>query len=59
MCLRFETPAGKQLQIDFGATMAPIGGAAVPVHLFVATLGYSRRPFEAAYRREQVGQRSA
>jgi len=52
-CLRFETPPGKQLQIDFGATTVPIGGAAVRVHLFVATLGYSRRPFVQAFRHER------
>jgi transposase len=52
-CLRFETPPGKQLQIDFGATAVPIGGAAVRVHLFVATLGYSRRPFVRAFRHER------
>ena len=52
-CLRFETPPGKQLQIDFGATTVPIGGAAVRVHLFVATLGYSRRPFLRAFRHER------
>jgi transposase len=42
-CLRFETPPGKQLQIDFGAITVPIGGTAVRVHLFVATLGLPRR----------------
>jgi len=52
-CLRFETAPGKQLQIDFGATTVPIGGAAVRVHLFVATLGYSRRPFVRAFRHER------
>src|SRR6516164_10969646 len=52
-CLRFETPPGKQLQIDFGATTVPIGGAAVRVHLFVATLGYSPRPFVQAFRHER------
>jgi Homeodomain-like domain len=36
-CLRFETPPGKQLQIDSGAITVPIGGTAVRVHLFVAT----------------------
>jgi transposase len=51
--LRFETPPGKQLQIDFGATTVPIGGAAVRVHLFVATLGYSRRPYVCAFRHER------
>jgi transposase len=52
-CLRFETPPGKQLQIDFGATTVSIGGTAVRVHLFVATLGYSRRPFVGAFRHER------
>jgi hypothetical protein len=31
------------MPIDFGATAVLIGGAAVRVHLFVATLGYSWR----------------
>src|ERR1700740_2327641 len=52
-CLRFETPPGKQLQIDFGATSAAIGGERVQIHLFVATLGYSRRPFVRAFRHER------
>jgi hypothetical protein len=42
--LRFETPPGKQLQIDFGATTVTIGGEPVRVHLIVATLSYSRDP---------------
>jgi transposase len=52
-CVRFETPPGKQLQIDFGETGVPIGGELVRVHLFVATLGYSRRPFAQAFRHER------
>jgi transposase len=52
-CLRFETAPGKQLQIDFGATTASIGGERVRLHLFVATLGYSRRPFVRAFRHER------
>jgi len=52
-CLRFETPPGRQLQIDFGSTVVPIGGAVVRVHLFVATLGYSRRPYVRAFRHER------
>ena len=52
-CLRFETAPGKQLQIDFGGTTVSIGGEPVRVHLFVATLGYSRRPFVRAFRHEQ------
>jgi len=52
-CMRFETPPGKQLQIDFGGTTVSIGGEPVRVHLFVATLGYSRRPFVRAFRHER------
>jgi transposase len=51
--LRFETPPGRQLQIDFGETRASIGGALVKLHLFVATLGYSRRVFVRAFRHER------
>jgi len=41
--VRFETPPGRQLQIDFGETRVWIGDAQLRVHLFVATLGFSRR----------------
>ena len=43
--VRFETPPGRQLQIDFGETRVAIGGENVRLHLFGATLGYSRRCF--------------
>jgi transposase len=52
-CLRFETAPGKQLQIDFGEIAIAIGGERVRMHLFVATLGYSRRPFVRAFRYER------
>jgi transposase len=52
-CVRFETPPGKQLQIDFGETRVAIGGESVRVHLFVATLGYSRRVYVQAFRHER------
>jgi transposase len=52
-CVRFETPAGKQLQIDFGERRIVIGGEPVRVYLFVATLGYSRRIFVRAFRHER------
>jgi transposase len=51
--LRFETPPGRQLQIDFGETRVAIGGEPVRVYLFVATLGYSRRPYVQAFRHER------
>lgn len=41
--VRFETAPGCQMQIDFGDTRVWIGGERVRAHLFVATLGYSRR----------------
>ena len=41
--VRFETRPGQQLQIDFGESRVWIGDERVRVHLFVATLGYSRR----------------
>jgi transposase len=51
--LRFETPPGRQLQIDFGETRVFIGGEPVKLHLFVATLGFSRRVFVRAFRHER------
>jgi transposase len=51
--VRFETPPGHQLQIDFGELRVPVGGESVRVFLFVATLGYSRRPFVRAFRYER------
>jgi hypothetical protein len=52
-CIRFETPPGKQLQIDFGETRVLIGEEPVRVYLFVATLGYSRRLYVQAFRHER------
>jgi hypothetical protein len=51
--VRFETPPGNQLQIDFGETRVLIEGAAVRVYFFVATLGHSRRCFVRAFRHER------
>lgn len=51
--VRFETPPGRQLQIDFGETRVVIGGEAVRLFLFVATLGYSRRCYVRAFRHER------
>ena len=47
--LRFETPPGRQLQIDFGEARVPVGGERVRTQLFVATLGYSRRGYAEAF----------
>ena len=51
--VRFETPPGRQLQIDFGERSVRIGDEVVRVHLFVATLGYSRRVYVRASRHER------
>jgi len=51
--VRFETPPGRQLQIDFGERRVSIAGEMVRVHLFVATLGYSRRRYVRAFRHER------
>jgi transposase len=51
--IRFETAPGEQLQIDFGETILSIAGERVKVHLFVATLGYSRRPYVAVFSHER------
>src|SRR5215203_2743511 len=51
--VRFETPPGQQLQIDFGERRVTIAGVATKVFLFVATLGYSRRLHVRAFRDER------
>jgi transposase len=50
--VRFETPPGRQLQIDFGERRVVVAGAPVRVHLFVATLAHSRRLHVRAFRGE-------
>ncbi len=47
--VRYETPPGQQLQIDFGTVRVPVADEPLKVHLFVATLGYSRRTFVAMF----------
>ena len=51
--VRFETAPGQQLQIDFGSATLEIDGARQKVHVFVATLGYSRLGYVAAFRHER------
>jgi transposase len=52
--VRFETPPGKQAQVDFGQQRVWIGDEPVAVHLFVFTLGYSRRCFAYGYSHERL-----
>lgn len=51
--VRFETRPGHQLQIDFGEAKVWIGEERIKIHLFVATLGYSRRMHIRASIRER------
>jgi transposase len=51
--VRFETPPGRQLQIDFGERLVDIAGAKVKAFMFVATLGHSRRVHVRAFRHEK------
>ena len=50
--VRFETPPGRQMQIDFGEKRVLIGGTEVKVHFFVSKLGYSRRLYVKAFEHE-------
>lgn len=51
--IRFETPPGKQMQIDFGTMTLKIGGEVRRVHFFAAVLGYSRRQYVKAFSHER------
>lgn len=51
--VRFETAPGQQLQIDFGSATVEVDGVRQKVHVFVATLGYSRLGYVAAFRHER------
>jgi len=46
--VRFETPPGKQGQVDWGQCWTHLKDKRIKVHLFVMTLGYSRRMFSQA-----------
>src|ERR1700685_1804177 len=50
--MRFETGPGEQAQVDYGQLWVWIGAQPEKVHLFVFTLGYSRRLYTHAYRHE-------
>lgn len=55
--VRFETPPGRQLQIDFGEVRLKLpdldATQSTRVYLFVATLGYSRRVYVDAFLHER------
>jgi len=51
--VRYETAPGQQLQIDFGSTGVAVGEEVQRIHLFVATLGYSRRCYVGVFLHER------
>ena len=51
---RFETGPGEQAQCDWGQITVPMGETRVRVHIFVMTLGYSRRGFAMGFLNERM-----
>ena len=43
--IRFETPPGRQSQIDWGQAQVPLRHTSAVRHIFVLTLGFSRRSY--------------
>ena len=54
--VRFETPPGQQSQIDWGQVTVPFRTGRMVVHIFVLTLGFSRRGFYHACADERMTQ---
>lgn len=52
--VRYETAPGQQAQVDFGLRRVWIGDAYVPAHVFVFTLGFSRRVYTTAFPHERL-----
>lgn len=52
--MRFETAPGEQAQVDWGQVSVALGGVRTRVHVFVMTLGYSRRGYAEGYLNERM-----
>lgn len=52
--VRFETGPGRQSQVDWGSRTVQIAGEWVRAHLFLMTLGFSRRIFARGYPDERL-----
>ncbi|MET0334004.1 MAG: IS21 family transposase [Rhizobacter sp.] len=52
--MRFETAPGEQAQVDWGQVRVWLGGVPTRVHVFVMTLGYSRRGYAEGYLNERM-----
>ena len=51
---RFETGPGEQAQCDWGQITVPLQGVRTTIHIFVMTLGYSRRGFAMGFLGERM-----
>lgn len=51
---RFETGPGEQAQVDWGQIKLRFGDAPAVVHIFVMTLGYSRRGYAEGFQNERL-----
>lgn len=51
---RFETGPGEQAQCDWGQVTVRLDGVRTEIHVFVMTLGYSRRGFAMGFLRERM-----
>jgi transposase len=51
---RFETGPGQQAQVDWGQSRVQFDSGVVPVHIFVMTLGYSRRGWFEGFTNERL-----
>ena len=51
---RFESAPGEQAQCDWGQVTVLLGGVRAKLHVFVMTLGYSRRGFALAFEHERM-----
>lgn len=53
--LRFETDPGEQAQVDWGQVRVRFADGPAEIHIFVMTLGYSRRAWVEGFRNERIG----
>lgn len=51
---RFETAPGEQAQVDWGQATVQMGEARAQVHIFVMTLGFSRRAYAEGFTNERM-----
>ena len=51
---RFETGPGEQAQVDWGQLTVRLAGVSTQIHIFVMTLGYSRRGYAEGFLHERM-----